>query len=240
MLPVQAVRWIDSKRNVFVVRTQLVSSVRTQDDALLTFFHTLAPDSHSVRTAVTALFQARPSSLISFFPVIAGHLVSLVCTAGRTVAINAINSLRALLDRIHGVSASAARECADAYVQRAFRLQKANNAANSSHNVLAVPRDAHVALVHRWLNFRRKRQRAPSRESAPAAHEFPEHESYFVDMILRSLAMAHGQTPASCFEPRRLACTCAARCRRSFSATCSRCSRRLSTPPPAPAACCGS
>lgn len=198
VLPVQAVRWIDNKRNVFVVRTQLVSTVRTQDDALSTFFHTLAPDSASVRTAVTALFQARPTSLITFFPVIAGHLVSLVCSAGRTVAINAINSLRALLDRIHTLSPRAAREGAESYVQRAFRLQKANGPGNSSHNVLAVPRDAHVALVHRWLSFRRKRQRA--QPETTAANEYPEHESFFVDMILRSLAMAHSQSPATGFD----------------------------------------
>jgi hypothetical protein len=186
VLPVQAIRWIENKRHVFVVRTQLVSSVRSSDDALLAFFHTLAPTTSALRTAMTTLFQARMSSLILFFPTIAGHLVSVMCTGESSVAINAINVLRVLLSRIHAHNAAAATDAADCYTQRAFRLQKANGPGNSSHNVLAVPRDAHITLTMRWSAFRRK--------LSVGVTEYPDFDAFMMDMILRSLAMANSQS----------------------------------------------
>jgi hypothetical protein len=141
--------------------------------------------------------------------------VSLVCTAGRTVAINAINvAARAAQTAFTRRRRAPRRDAADCvHAARVSPAEGAQRAANSSHNVLAVPRDAHITLTHALAQRfaasgsarrARRRRRPPS---------IPDHD---VVLCRHDSALArHGERPGGAGRRRgrrrRRACSCGAR-----------------------------
>lgn len=98
-----SLRYVDKSRPIFAVRTNLVSSIHSDDPVLKTFFVTYDnkanPDAE-LRKAIENLPNASSSELSHFFPVLFGQLLQLIYTSSEIISRACFDAIGRILQSV--------------------------------------------------------------------------------------------------------------------------------------------
>lgn len=101
----QTLRYVDKARPLFAVRTNLISTIYSEDSAIQFFFDSFNAKETAdaeLRRAVEGLPAASPSSLYRFFPVVLSQLLQLVSTSSDIVAKSCFDAMGRILQAVEG------------------------------------------------------------------------------------------------------------------------------------------